>query len=242
MKRSLTILFIIFGLLKATIILADTGKLYTSDKLSSGMITCICQDRYGFVWVGTEYGLNKFDGYNFTSYFHSRNDSTTIVDNEISTLFVDSEGQLWVGCSRGLAYYDYEHDSFHRYAFPDKLTPRVNSLTEDRQKRLLIGTAGYGLYSLGNNHHINYESQFNRRQSDHFYSRIFVDRKGNLWRSSHLTTLTKFTVKNGQPTTLRDYQSTCRRSAVAGHIQHTAWVVRMSTDSRGATLADRSLR
>ncbi len=209
MKRFLTYLYIIIGLLKATTILADTGKLYTSDKLSSGMITCICQDCYGFVWVGTEYGLNKFDGYSFTSYFHSRNDSTTIVDNEISTLFVDKEGHLWVGCSRGLASYDYEHDSFHRYSFPDKLTPRVNSLTEDSKKRLLIGTAGYGLYSLGNDNNVNYESLFNRRQSDHFYSRIFVDRQGNLWRSSHLPTFTKFTVKNGQPTTLRDYNSTC---------------------------------
>ena len=62
---------------------AATSQLYTSDRLSSGLITCICQDRYGFVWVGTEYGLNKFDGYRFTTYFHSRNDSTTLIDNEI---------------------------------------------------------------------------------------------------------------------------------------------------------------
>ncbi len=209
MKRLLTYLLTIIGLLNTTVIVADTGKLYTSDKLSSGLITCICQDRYGFVWVGTEYGLNKFDGYGFTTYFHSRNDSTSINDNEISTLFVDSNGHLWVGCSRGLVSYDYEHDCFRRYRFPDTLTPRVNSLTENSEKQLLIGTAGYGLYSLGSDNNINYESQFNRRQSDHFYSRIFIDREGNLWRSSHLTTLTRFTVKNGQPATLRDYQSTC---------------------------------
>ena len=198
-----------FCVLSGVLAKAETGHLYTSDKLSSGLITCICQDRYGFIWVGTEYGLNKFDGYRFTSYFHSRNDSTTINDNEISSLFVDQQGRLWVGCSRGLVSYDYEHDNFHRYTFPEQLTPRINSLTNDTSGKLLIGTAGYGLYSFGNSGHIDYESPFNRRQSDHFYSRIHIDRQGNLWRSSHLTLFTKFTVKNGQPTTLRDYESTC---------------------------------
>ena len=189
---------------------SQTGHFYSSGRLSSSLITCICQDRYGFIWVGTEYGLNKFDGYRFTTYFHSRNDSTTINDNEISTLFVDRDGRLWVGCSRGLVSYDYEHDNFRRYTFPDGLTPRVNSLTDDSRHRLLIGTAGYGLYSISSpNRHIDYESKFNRRQSDHFYSRIHIDRQGNLWRSDHLTTFTKFTVKNGQPTTFRDYLSTC---------------------------------
>ena len=93
---------------------SQTGHFYSSGRLSSSLITCICQDRYGFIWVGTEYGLNKFDGYRFTTYFHSRNDSTTINDNEISTLFVDRDGRLWVGCSRGLVSYDYEHDNFRR--------------------------------------------------------------------------------------------------------------------------------
>ena len=46
---------------------ADTGKLYTSGKLSSSLIECICQDKYGYLWIGTEYGLNKFDGYRFST-------------------------------------------------------------------------------------------------------------------------------------------------------------------------------
>ncbi len=209
MRRALTYLIIFYGLLHAVKSVANTGHLYTSDKLSSGLITCICQDQYGYIWVGTEYGLNKFDGYHFTTYFHSRNDSTTIIDNEISSLFTDREGDLWVGCSRGLVKYNYEQDNFQRYSFPDNLTPRVNSLTADANNRILIGTAGYGLYSISNTSQIDYESLFNKRQSDHFYSRIFVDREGNLWRSSHLETFTKFSVKKGQPAKLRDYQSVC---------------------------------
>jgi len=61
---------------------ADTGKLYTSGKLSSSLIECICQDKYGYLWIGTEYGLNKFDGYRFSTYIYEKDDTTSIVDNE----------------------------------------------------------------------------------------------------------------------------------------------------------------
>lgn len=195
---------------------AQQGHLYTSDRLSSGLITCICQDRFGFIWVGTEYGLNKFDGYHFYTYNHSRTDSTSICDNEISHLFIDSEGQLWVGCAKGLVRYDYEHDNFRRYHFPDNRQPRISSMLQDKTGRLLVGTAGYGLYSMTpaalhdpSPVTLHYEDRFNRRYDDAFYSRMHLDRQGNLWRSSHRLTLTKFTVRNGQPTALRDYQSTC---------------------------------
>lgn len=93
------------------------GHLYTPDKLSSGLITCICQDLYGYIWIGTEHGLNKFDGYRYTAYHHNKQDSTSLSDNEVVSLFVDKGGRLWVGGSKGLARYDYEHDSFERYAF-----------------------------------------------------------------------------------------------------------------------------
>ncbi len=72
--------------------IADTGRLFTPDRMSSSLITCICQDRYGYIWMGTEYGLNKFDGYRFTPYLHQRDDTTSITDNEIASLFVDKDG------------------------------------------------------------------------------------------------------------------------------------------------------
>ena len=173
---------------------AMTGSLFASDKLSSGLITCICQDRHGFVWVGTEYGLNKFDGYRFTTYFHNRQDAASLVDNEISTLYVDRQGLLWVGCSKGLACYDYERDCFRRFVFPDSLTPRVNALTETREGKLLIGTGGYGLYSLNERGYIDYESALNRQQKDHFCNHLHIDRHGNLWHSNHRATFTRLTL------------------------------------------------
>ncbi|MBQ6768297.1 MAG: hybrid sensor histidine kinase/response regulator, partial [Prevotella sp.] len=210
MKRFCHRLALAFCTLVTLCAVADTGVLFTPDRMSSSLITCMCQDRYGFIWMGTEYGLNKFDGYRFTPYLFDRSDTTSIIDNEISSLFVDGDGQLWVGCAKGLVRYDYEHDSFQRYHFPDQLEPRINSMAQSRDGKLLLGTAGYGLYSMKRGTaQIDYESDFNQRRADHFYSRIHIDREGNLWRSSHVATLTKFTLRDGRMTSLRDYQSTC---------------------------------
>lgn len=185
------------------------GVLYPSDRLSSGLLTCVCQDRYGYVWVGTEYGLNKFDGYRFTTYLHSQRDSATISDNEIASLFVDRKGRLWVGCSRGLVCYDYEHDQFRRYRFPNNLTPRVNSMAETSSGKLLVGTAGYGLYSVNPNGYLDYESDFNHQREDPFYSKIHIDREGNLWSSNHQPAITRFTLLHDKPSVVCSYQSSC---------------------------------
>ena len=127
---------------------ADIGKLYTSGKLSSTLIECMCQDKYGYLWIGTEYGLNKFDGYRFSTYIYDKNDTTSIVDNEVVKVLCDNEGRLWVGCSSGLARYDYNSNRFVRYTFPDKTHPRVNALQQISNGDIFIGTAGYGLYSI----------------------------------------------------------------------------------------------
>lgn len=201
-------LFLVCFILVSVFSQADTGHLYTPDKLSSGMITCIGQDKYGYIWIGTEHGINKFDGYRYTAYFHSRTDSATISDNEISCIFVDRSGRLWVGGAKGLARYDYEKDRFKRYLFPDHIPPRVTAMTESAEGDLLIGTAGYGLFSIRQgSDYIRYETAYIQRQSDDFCSRIHVDQKGNLWRSSHLRDITRYTVKNRKPVALRDYPS-----------------------------------
>ena len=109
MKRRLTFIALLFICLLAA---AQSGHFYTSDKLSSNQIVHICQDKTGYIWVATEYGLNKYDGYRFTNYLHDANDSTSVCCNVISHLFTDSKGNLWVGTREGLEYYDPVADKF----------------------------------------------------------------------------------------------------------------------------------
>ena len=65
--------------------------------LSQGSVVCILQDRDGFMWFGTQDGLNRFDGYEVTVFKHDPADSTTLNDNFVITIAEDSSGTLWMG-------------------------------------------------------------------------------------------------------------------------------------------------
>ena len=171
---------------------ADNGRLYSSDELSSSAVTTICQDRYGYIWIGTECGLDKFDGYHFTSFFSQSNDTTSISDSNISAIYVDKEGSLWIGTGKGLSRYNYHTNSFKRYTFPGNILPRISSLTENKQG-LLIGTAGYGLYSIRRGTDVVcHDTPKLYGTYEDFYSRIHIDPQGFLWRGSHEPIVTRY--------------------------------------------------
>ena len=109
MKHIRHCLTALFAITISLMVWADSGELFTSGKLSSSLINCIVQDKYGYIWVGTEYGLSKFDGYRFTNYLHNEEDTTSITDNIISDLLVDKKGNLWIGCAKGLMPVSYTH-------------------------------------------------------------------------------------------------------------------------------------
>ena len=178
---------------------AGIGHLFTSGKLSSSLINCVVQDRYGYIWVGTEYGLNKFDGYHFTTYLHDDNDSASVIDNTITAFLVDSRGRLWIGSAKGLMRYDYENNDFVHYPVPSGRRMRIYSIIESGKGDILVGSAGFGLYSVGrDSEKMIYEKQYSRRDSDNFFTHIYEDRRGNLWQSSHVNEFTCYRHQNGK--------------------------------------------
>jgi ligand-binding sensor domain-containing protein len=81
--------------------------------LSQNSVSCILQDRDGFMWFGTPYGLNKFDGYFFTTYVYSPLDSTTLPKGAIRCLYEDKDGILWIGISNtGLVAFNKKTEKF----------------------------------------------------------------------------------------------------------------------------------
>ena len=187
---------------------ADNGRLYTADQLSSSMIDYVLQDDYGYIWVGTEYGLNKFDGYRFTHFFNNKSDTTSLQDNDVSRLFVDSKHQLWIGTSKGLSRFDYQRNCFVRYSFPDGLQPRVECLMEDSEGNLLIGSAGWGLFAIrAGQDKITHEELFPRRTDSDFFLVVFEDDQHHLWRAYKSSMISRVKVSTLHSTSNKDYQS-----------------------------------
>ena len=165
---------------------AQTQHFYTSDQLSSNQISTICQDKVGYVWIGTEYGLNKYDGYRFTNYLRDKDNPASISSNTISYLFCDSKGNLWVGTQKGLDWYDAANDQFRHIKMNGaKDVPRVNYIIQEDEDHLLVGTAGYGLFRLDINTQNTQLLQGYATSDNNYFSYIFIDEKGHFWKSGH---------------------------------------------------------
>jgi signal transduction histidine kinase/ligand-binding sensor domain-containing protein/DNA-binding response OmpR family regulator len=85
------------------------------DGLSNNKLRCILQDKHGFIWIGTEDGLNKYDGYKFTIYRNNPLDSLSLSSNWITALHEDRSGDLWISTmGGGLNKFNYEKEIFIR--------------------------------------------------------------------------------------------------------------------------------
>ena len=158
MKYSLyTILVQIFILTITNGIYSQSSKFIkysTQMGLSSSNQRCIAQDKEGFIWIGTEDGLNRFDGHTFKVYRKNPGDSTSLQSNIINCLYVDSKGVLWVGTyAGGLSRYNKEKNDFYTYTTDiyntnALLSNEITTIAEDKYHRLWIGTNSPGLYQF----------------------------------------------------------------------------------------------
>lgn len=160
------------------------------DGLSHSKVNCIYQDRQGFLWFGTNEGLNKYDGYSFTAYQPDPDDPHSISANLVRCILEDSKGNFWIGTEAGgLNLYNRNDKSFVHFT-ADPLSPirlsgnNVNSIIEDNAGNLWLGTE-HGLDRLDWEHHKvwNY-LPYLPDQPLHLSNEIMViceDRQGVLW-------------------------------------------------------------
>ena len=101
----------------------------TPDGLSNNNVWCIQKDKNGFIWIGTEDGLNLYDGYRFRIFRSDPQDSTSISSNAIHTICNDGQN-LWIGTREGLNYYDFNTGHFLHY-FPGNQKWKINYVSKN---------------------------------------------------------------------------------------------------------------
>jgi signal transduction histidine kinase/ligand-binding sensor domain-containing protein/DNA-binding response OmpR family regulator len=162
---------------------AQNTLLYGSnEEISCTLINDICQDSQGFIWVATEYGLNKFDGISIRQYLHDEKDTSSIADNNVRKLMIDKNHRLWICCINGLQYYDAEKDIFCNIRFPDNLKPHVTAMQELHSGIFWIGTSSKGLYELKmETKEVRLLKLYNNYLENRVISCIYEDRQHNIW-------------------------------------------------------------
>ncbi|MGQ9846331.1 MAG: ligand-binding sensor domain-containing protein, partial [Bacteroidales bacterium] len=108
------------------------------DGLSQGSANCIFQDTKGFIWIGTQDGLNKFDGYKFTTYQHNPLDTNSISANWVYGIDEDDNGILWIATQNGLNALNPRTNKFKHY-----YTNQQSLSKNEEIFAVLVGTDGY---------------------------------------------------------------------------------------------------
>ena len=123
--------------------------LSVADGLAQESVLAIVQDTDGFMWLGSQTGLSRFDGYKVTVHRNVVGDARTLVNNWVRVLHLDRKGRLWIGTDGGLDRYDPASQSFIHYT-PKEAARRgngnrhVRAIVDDGKNGLWLGT-GDGL-------------------------------------------------------------------------------------------------
>lgn len=101
------------------------SNLSVKDGLSQLHVTCIYQDKLGYIWFGTRNGLNKFNGNSFEIFWNHADDEQSISSNTIACITEDAEGNLWVGTESGLNKLDKKEKDSKDTIWPMKRSPSI---------------------------------------------------------------------------------------------------------------------
>ncbi len=126
-------------------------RLSVEQGLSQETVTIIAQDSEGFIWIGTQEGLNRYDGRSFQVFLNDPNDPGSLPHDWVNDVFADDQGTVWVATQGGMARFDPARESFVRYYGPNPARPvldkgvSVKALFQDDKRNFWIGTESEGI-------------------------------------------------------------------------------------------------
>ncbi len=170
--------------------------------LSQSTVYWITQDKKGFMWFGTQDGLNRYDGYKFKIYKNEPNNPYSLSHNDVYTIHVDDNNIFWIGTDgRGLNKFDPKTGKFYRFLNNQNDSNSISddyirSIKEDGKGNLWIGTFNGGLNKFNKEtekftHYRHNKSNTNSISSDKIESMDF-DKNGLLWIATNKNGLNQF--------------------------------------------------
>ncbi len=182
--NSLLVVLILFSQsVKSQVYQPKLGQYSIESGLSQSTVTDIAQDRQGFLWVGTQDGLNRFDGYQFRVYRDTEKSRVQLPSDYITRIVPAVNGDLWIGTQQGLAKYQSNLDKVSSLGLME-LNERVHDLVVDGPN-LWIGSAS-GLYILTENQALRSVEIISGSLQDHFEVYEMVpDDRNRLWLATN---------------------------------------------------------
>lgn len=138
-------------LIKAQTETQDFFHFTQENGLSNDFIISFLEDHEGFIWIGTENGLNRYDGHRFLVFKDDPQDPGSIQGNFVWSIFEDNNHNLWLGTDRGLGILDRTTGTFRKIALPDEEEGKsylVFALCMDQYGNMWAGTVASGLFRL----------------------------------------------------------------------------------------------
>jgi ligand-binding sensor domain-containing protein len=192
----------------------------TSEGLSQINVATIIQDSRGFMWIGTRDGLNKYDGYSFTTYRHDSQDPQSITSSMVADMAEDKDGNIWVATIIGLNKIDrktghviqYKHDDKN----PNSLSNNIlNKLAVDDKNNIWIaGQGGLDYLDTHNNTFKHYRHIYNDAGSlsDNNISFVYITADKNVWAGTFAGACSSL---KKTPARLKSINTICRTPKVS---------------------------
>ena len=190
----------------------SVSQLYDTRLLSSNLITALCQDSQGYIWIGTEYGLNKFDGVHVRQYFSDDGSKQSLSDNIIRCLLTDNKGDVWVVTNQGVQRYRRDADDFESVEFSEGTAANINDILQTPDGRIWLLSSRIGVLEVGSDMKANPIETVNKHVK-HACGNMYYDRRGRLWIAYSDTGLLMIDMKTMETRSLERLTPNDKRAA-----------------------------
>lgn len=221
-----------------------SSTVYTmNDGLSSNRIYSIVQDSCGFIWFGTDDGLNRFDGIRFKCYRFPQilGEST---GSSVRKIFIDSKKRMWVGLDSGIVIYNPYKDCFEvfdaRTSEGEKVESQVTDIIEDQEHNIWIATFGKGLfkYSLTERGKLSVYRAGNDGPIQNQIMALCEDSRGNIWVGGYSEGISRYNRRTKQFVHYTKENSSLSDNAIQSIIEDSHGNIWIGTFQQGLDMFD----